>query len=115
MADQTVQFVLSDLPDDDEIRKERLSQAISDQLLPALAEAAHVSSAELAAHALVDLAYIVGFTHRSEDSLALLSAVTEALRSGMADYAEEALAHGEDEPGGDGDWGPELTGSHLRH
>jgi hypothetical protein len=115
MADQTVQFVLSELPDDDEIRKERLSEAISDQLLPALAEAAHVSSAELAAHALVDLAYIVGFTHRSEDSLALLSAVAEALRSGMADYAEEAAAAGDGDSSYDEDWGLESAGSHLRH
>ncbi len=114
MTDQTVQFVLSDLPDDDETKKERLSEAISDQLLPALAEAAQVSSAELAAHALVDLAYIVGFTHSSEDSLTLLSAVAEALRSGMADYAEEAEKGADGETGSD-DWPASPEGSHLRH
>jgi hypothetical protein len=114
MTDRTLQFVLSDLPDDDEIKKERLSEAISDQLLPALAEAAHVSSAELAAHALVDLAYIVGFTHRSEDSLTLLSAVAEAIRSGMADYAEEAQTGAADGDPSE-DWAGAVEGTHVRH
>ncbi len=113
MTDRTLQFVLSDLPDDDEIKKERLSEAISDQLLPALAEAAHVSSAELAAHAIVDLAYIVGFTHRPEDSVTLLAAVAEAIRNGMADYAEEAKS-GTTEDAAE-DWTGPAEGVHVRH
>lgn len=76
MTDRVIQFVLSTLPESEAQRLDCLSQSIIDTLLPSLAETSEVSSAELAAKTLVELAYIVGFTHRAEHSMALMAAVS---------------------------------------
>jgi hypothetical protein len=89
MKDRVIQFVLSSLPETEAQRVDCLSDSIVDTLLPSLAEAANVSNAELAAKTLMDLAYIVGFTHRAEHTVSLLAAISEAMRSGMDDYAQE--------------------------
>ncbi len=89
MTDRVIQFVLSDMPDQESQRIETLSASIADTLLPSLAEAADVASPELAARTLLELAYVVGFTHRAEHSVVLLAAISEAMRSGMEDYSKE--------------------------
>jgi hypothetical protein len=97
MSEHEIRFVLSDLPETDQSKLEQLSAALADQIIPAIAEAAGVQGAQLAAHALVDLAYIVGLTHRPEDLVALMAAVTDAMRSGISDFDEEA-SDGEVDP-----------------
>jgi hypothetical protein len=72
-------------------------------LLPSLAETSEVSCAELAAKTLVELAYIVGFTHRPEHSLTLMAAVSEAMRAGMQDYCDENIEAISADIAGDGD------------
>jgi hypothetical protein len=92
MKDRVIQFVLSNLPQEDSQRVDALSESIADTLLPSLAETAQISSSELAAKTLIELAYIVGFTHQADHSLAVMAAVSEALHTGMQDYSNENLS-----------------------
>jgi len=96
MSSTVIEVALTDLEDSEEDRIEQLVDTLANDVLPSLAEAAGVSGTLLASRLMIEMAYIVGFTHHPVDAIELLNAAGQAVRAGIGD-TEQAARDGSDE------------------
>jgi hypothetical protein len=85
MSSTVIEVALTDLEESEEDRIEQLVDTLANDVLPSLAEAAGVSGTTLAARLMIEMSYIVGFTHHPIDALDLLTAAGQAIRAGIGD------------------------------
>ena len=85
MSSTVIEVALTDLEESEEDRIEQLVDTLANDVLPSLAEAAGVSGTTLAARLMIEMSYIVGFTHHPVDALDLLTAAGQAIRAGIGD------------------------------
>ena len=96
MSSTVIEVALTDLEESEEDRIEQLVDTLANDVLPSLAEAAGVSGTLLASRLMIEMAYIVGFTHHPVDAIELLTAAGQAVRAGIGD-TEQAARDGSDE------------------
>jgi hypothetical protein len=122
MSATVIEVALTELEEAEEDRIEQLVDTLANDVLPSLAEAAGVSAATLAARLMIEMSYIVGFTHHPVDAIDLITSAGQAVRAGITDneqssrdgYAEPDIA--EEEVGDDGgDTKPSGRGSDRLH
>jgi len=85
MSSTVIEVALTDLEESEEDRIEQLVDTLANDVLPSLAEAAGVSGTTLAARLMIEMSYIVGFTHHPVDALDLLTSAGQAIRAGIGD------------------------------
>ena len=85
MSSTVIEVALTDLEESEEDRIEQLVDTLANDVLPSLAEAAGVSGTTLAARLIIEMSYIVGFTHHPVDALDLLTSAGQAIRAGIGD------------------------------
>ena len=96
MSSTVIEVALTDLEESEEDRIEQLVDTLANDVLPSLAEAAGVSGTTLAARLMIEMSYIVGFTHHPVDALDLLTSAGQAIRAGIGDN-EQSPNHGSKE------------------
>jgi len=101
MSSTVIEVALTDLEESEDDRIEQLVDTLANEVLPSLAEAAGVSGTVLAARLMIEMAYIVGFTHHPVDALDLLTAAGQAVRAGIGDN-EQSGKDDADDPEDDG-------------
>jgi len=100
MSSTVIEVALTDLAESEEDRIEQLVDTLANDVLPSLAEAAGVSGTLLASRLMIEMAYIVGFTHHPVDAIELLTAAGQAVRAGIGD-TEQAARDGYDDSSDD--------------
>jgi hypothetical protein len=106
MSATVIEVALTELEEAEEDRIEQLVDTLANDVLPSLAEAAGVSAATLAARLMIEMSYIVGFTHHPVDAIDLITSAGQAVRAGITDneqsardgYAEAELGDDDAEP-----------------
>jgi hypothetical protein len=97
MSSTVIEVALTDLEESEEDRVEQLVDTLANEVLPSLAEAAGVSGTTLAARLMIEMAYIVGFTHDPVDAIDLLTAAGQAVRAGIGDNEQAGRDEGSDD------------------
>jgi len=105
MSSTVIEVALTDLEESEEDRIEQLVDTLANDVLPSLAEAAGVSGTTLAARLMIEMSYIVGFTHHPIDALDLLTASGQAIRAGIGDNEQSSRDSGTDPQSDGGDDG----------
>lgn len=88
MSATVIEVSLSDLEEGEEERIEQIVDTLANDVVPSLAEAADVQGSAIASRALMEFAYIVGFTHSAADAMEILVSVGQAIQAGQADAAD---------------------------
>jgi len=96
MSSTVIEVALTDLEESEEDRIEQLVDTLANDVLPSLAEAAGVSGTTLAARLMIEMSYIVGFTHHPIDALDLLTAAGQAIRAGIGDNEQSPRGEAKD-------------------
>ena len=94
MSSTVIEVALTDLEESEEDRIEQLVDTLANDVLPSLAEAAGVSGTVLAARLMIEMSYIVGFTHHPVDALELLTGAGQAMRAGIGDNEQSTRGEG---------------------
>ena len=102
MSSTVIEVALTDLEESEEDRVEQLVDTLANEVLPSLAEAAGVSGTTLAARLMIEMAYIVGFTHHPVDAIDLLTAAGQAVRAGIGDNEQAGRDEAGDDDSSDG-------------
>jgi hypothetical protein len=102
MSSTVIEVALTDLEESEEDRIEQLVETLANEVLPSLAEAAGVSGTTLAARLMIEMAYIVGFTHHPVDAIDLLTAAGQAVRAGIGDNEQAGRDEAGDDDSSDG-------------
>ena len=102
MSSTVIEVALTDLEEPEEDRIEQLVDTLANEVLPSLAEAAGVSGTTLAARLMIEMAYIVGFTHHPVDAIDLLTASGQAVRAGIGDNEQAGRDEAGDDDSSDG-------------
>jgi len=88
MSSTVIEVSLSDLEDGEEERIEQIVDTLANEVIPSLAEAADVQGSAIASRALLEFAYIVGFTHSAADAMEIFVSVGQAIQAGQSDAAD---------------------------
>jgi hypothetical protein len=88
MGSTVIEVSLSDLEEGEDERIEQIVDTLANEVVPSLAEAADVQGSAIASRALLEFAYIVGFTHSAADAMEVLVSVGEAIQAGLSDAAD---------------------------
>ena len=103
MSSTVIEVALTDLEESEEERIEQLVDTLANDVLPSLAEAAGVSGTTLAARLMIEMSYIVGFTHHPIEAIELLTSAGQAIRAGIADNEQAARGEPSESDSGDVD------------
>ena len=90
MNPTVIEVSLTDLDGPEDDRIEQIVEMLANDVVPSIAEVTGLSGTALAARLLVEMAYIVGFTHHPAEALELLANAGHAMRAGVADSEETA-------------------------
>jgi len=96
MSSTVIEVALTDFEESEDDRIEQLVDTLANEVLPSLAEAAGVSGTILAARLMIEMAYIVGFTHHPVDAIDLLTATGQAVRAGIGDNEQSGRDDADD-------------------
>ncbi len=111
MSSTVIEVALTDLEESEEDRVEQLVDTLANDVLPSLAEAAGVSGTTLAARLMIEMSYIVGFTHHPVDAIELLTAAGQAVRAGIGDNEQSTRDEAGDADSSDSDAEPQADQS----
>lgn len=88
MGSTVIEVSLSELEEGEDERIEQIVDTLANDVVPSLAEAADVQGSAIASRALLEFAYIVGFTHNATDAMDILVSVGQAIQAGQSDAAD---------------------------